>query len=229
MVLASKPVVSLSRLAARPVGAQRTSSSPFAFEIDRATQSVWCGDAADLLRPLYELMVQRVLQSHVIGTDDTVMPMLAPAKTKQARMWVYVGDADNPYNIFQFTVSRSRDGPARFLKDYRQTLLADAYGGYDGVVVGNCITRAGCWRTPAGSLWTPKRRSPPSLPRRWGSSGNSMWWRNRRKTKAMRIACACGTHSHNRFCSACEKDSGHEGSVAPKASDGRGGELHTEP
>jgi hypothetical protein len=60
-------------------------------------------------------------------------------------MWVYVGDADNPYNIFQFTLSRSRDGPAKFLASYGQTLLADAYGGYDGVVVGNDITRAGCW------------------------------------------------------------------------------------
>jgi transposase len=24
-------------------------------------------------------------------------------------------------------------------------LLADGYGGYDGVVAGNAITRAGCW------------------------------------------------------------------------------------
>jgi transposase len=115
------------------------------FEIDRATQSVWCGDVADLLRPLYDLMIQRVLESHVIGTDDTAMPMLWPEQTKRARMWVYVGDVANPYNIFQFTISRSRDGPARFLAGYRQTLLADAYGGYDGVVVGNEITRAGCW------------------------------------------------------------------------------------
>jgi transposase len=115
------------------------------FEINRATQSVWCGDVADTLRSLYGLMIQRVLQSHVIGTDDTVMPMLAPEKTRQARMWVYVGDAANPYNIFQFTICRSRDGPAKFLAGYRQTLLADAYGGYDGVVVGNDITRAGCW------------------------------------------------------------------------------------
>jgi transposase len=115
------------------------------FEINRATQSVWCGDAADLLRPLYDLMIQRVLQSHVIGTDDTVMPMLWPGKTKQARMWVYRGDEHHPYNVFNFTLSRSRNGPATFLKDYRQTLLADAYGGYDGVVVGNDITRAGCW------------------------------------------------------------------------------------
>ncbi len=33
----------------------------------------------------------------------------------------------------------------RFLSDYHQTLLADGYGGYDGVVVKSGITRAGCW------------------------------------------------------------------------------------
>ncbi len=114
------------------------------FEINRATQSVWCGDVADLLRPLYDLMVRRVLQSHVICTDDTVMPMLWPGKTKQARMWVCIGDEHHPYNFFYFTLSRSRDGPATFLKGFNQTLVADAYGGYDGVVVGNDITRAGC-------------------------------------------------------------------------------------
>jgi hypothetical protein len=115
------------------------------LEISRATQSVWCGDVADLLRSLYDLMVQRVLQSHVICTDDTVMPMLWPEKAKQARMWVYIGDERNPYNVFDFTLGRGRDGPATFLKGYKQTLVADAYGGYDGVVVGNDITRAGCW------------------------------------------------------------------------------------
>jgi len=88
------------------------------FEINRATQSVWCGDVADLLRPLYDLMVRRVLSGHVICTDDTVIPMLSPEKAKQARMWVYVGDAANPYNVFQFTISRSRDGPAKFLAGY---------------------------------------------------------------------------------------------------------------
>jgi transposase len=115
------------------------------FEIDRATLCIWCRDVAQITRPLYDLMVQRVLESHVICTDDTVMPMLQPGKTRQARMWVYVGDQHNPYNIFNFTLGRSRDGPALFLKDYKRTLLADAYGGYDGVVVGNAIRRAGCW------------------------------------------------------------------------------------
>lgn len=117
------------------------------FEIDRATMSIWCRDIAEIVKPLYDLMTQRLLGSDVICTDDTVMPMLAPGngKARRGRMWVYVGDEHNPYNVFDFTLSRARDGPASFLKDYKQTLLADGYGGYDGVIVRNDITRAGCW------------------------------------------------------------------------------------
>jgi transposase len=130
------------------------------FEIDRATQSVWCGDVADLVKPLYDLMVQRVLQCQVICTDDTVMPMLSPGKTKQARLWVYIGDEVNPYNVFDFTLGRGRDGPMTFLKGFKQTLVADAYGGYDGVVVGNDITRAGCWAHARRKFVDAEKRHP---------------------------------------------------------------------
>lgn len=115
------------------------------FEISRATQSAWCGDVGDLAEPLYELMGNEVRASHVVATDDTIMPMLKTGHCAKARMWVYVGDAAHPYNVFDFTLSRGRDGPKYFLKDYDQVLLADAYGGYDGVVAGNAIVRAGCW------------------------------------------------------------------------------------
>jgi transposase len=114
------------------------------FEISRATQSVWCGDMADLAEPLYELMANQVRASHLVATDDTIMPMLSKGKCANARMWVYVGDDAHPYNVFDFTLSRGRDGPKYFLRDYHQVLLADAYGGYNGVVAGNGIVRAGC-------------------------------------------------------------------------------------
>src|SRR5258708_22842818 len=115
------------------------------FAISRATQSVWCGDVADLVEPLYRRMAERGRQSHVVATHDTVFPMLGPGQTQSARMWVYVGDEANPYNVFDFTMNRGREGPKEFLKDYTEVLLADAYGGYNGVVAGNAITRAGCW------------------------------------------------------------------------------------
>jgi transposase len=115
------------------------------FELDRSTMCLWLADVARLVRPLYDRMVQRVLASHVLATDDTVMPLQQPGKAKPARMWIYQGDASHPYNVFAFTESRQRDGPARFLQDFRGTLLADAYGGYDGIVLNQELPRAGCW------------------------------------------------------------------------------------
>jgi len=130
------------------------------FEISRATQSVWCGDVADLVEPLYDLMAGRVRGSHVVATDDTIMPMLAKGKTANARMWVYVGDEAGPYSIFDFTLNRGRDGPKYFLKDYGKVLLADAYGGYNGVVAGNGITRAGCWAHARRKIIEAEKAAP---------------------------------------------------------------------
>jgi len=130
------------------------------FEISRATQSVWCGDVADLVEPLYELMAQRVRASHVVATDDTIMPMLSQGKAANARMWVYVGDDGSPYNVFDFTLNRGRDGPKYFLKDYSGVLLADAYAGYNGMVAGNQITRAGCWAHARRKLIEAEKTAP---------------------------------------------------------------------
>jgi hypothetical protein len=50
-------------------------------------------------------MGERVRQSHVVATDDTIMPMQTVGKTQSARMWVYVGDAAHAYNVFDVTFS----------------------------------------------------------------------------------------------------------------------------
>ncbi len=77
------------------------------------------------------------------GLQSRVRPVGGPGV--RVALTIYVGDDDHAYNVFDFTLNRGRDGPKHFLKDYRQVLLADAYGGYNGVVAGNEITRAGCW------------------------------------------------------------------------------------
>jgi len=134
------------------------------FELDRSTMCLWMADVARLVRPVYDRMVQCVLQSHVLATDDTVMPLLQPGKTKQARMWIYQGDASQPYNVFDFTESRNRDGPATFLKDFCGTLLADAYGGYDGIVFAKALPRAGCW-SHARRKFVDNQKAAPQVAR----------------------------------------------------------------
>ena len=114
------------------------------FEISRATQSVWCGDIADLAEPLYELMAERVRASHVVATDDTIMPMLSKGKTTNARMWVYVGDdgyrKSKPPTIRQ--TARTRSNP-RHAAQRRSTRLWAFFCIYYSTVT---HTQTGCPR-----------------------------------------------------------------------------------
>jgi transposase len=112
--------------------------------LHRSTLSDWLGACADLLRPLYDLMVSAVLQSRALHTDDTTVKMqeLVTHLLSTARLWVYLGDAAHPYNVFDFTVNRKRDGPERFLADYQGYLQADAFSGYDGLYLPDPHTAA---------------------------------------------------------------------------------------
>ena len=114
--------------------------------IRRSTLCDWIASAADLAKPLWERMWELVLQSHVIHTDDTTVKMLDPrlGKARTCRFWVYIGDAAHPYSLFDFTESRSRDGPARFLAGFQGYLQADAYGGYDGIYAGGDVIEVAC-------------------------------------------------------------------------------------
>ena len=104
-------------------------------ELARSTLCRWARLAADRLSPLYELMAERVRASRVIHTDDTPTPVLDRSlpQTRTGRFWVYVGDADHPYSVYDYTPSRKRDGPVEFLRDYSGYLAADAFSGYDGI------------------------------------------------------------------------------------------------
>jgi transposase len=103
--------------------------------LHRSTLSDWLAACAELLRPVYDLMVSAVLQSRALHTDDTTVKMqeLETHLLSTARFWVYLGDAAHPYNVFDFTVNRKRDGPQQFLAHYRGYLHADAFSGYDGL------------------------------------------------------------------------------------------------
>jgi len=124
------------------------------IEIARSTMCDWAAQCAEVLRPLTELMAQRVLQSRIIHTDDTPVKVQdrSRTQTRTGRFWVYLGDADHPYTVFSYTPNRSRDGPMEFLRDWgkdeRVYLQADAFGGYDGIYAGEAggqVTEVACW------------------------------------------------------------------------------------
>lgn len=118
-----------------PLNRQESMLARQGVEIRRQTMCDWMRGCAELVTPLYELMRERVLSSKVVQTDDTPVPVLDPElpRTRTGRIWTYVGDAQHPYIVYDYTPNRSRDGPDEFLKDFHGYLQADAYSGYDGI------------------------------------------------------------------------------------------------
>jgi len=115
-------------------------------KIPRSTMCDWMAGSADVLEPLYELMKQRVLKSKIIHTDDTPVGVQDEGgnKTKTGRLWIYMGDNDNPYNVYDYTQSRSREGPDEFLNNFKGYLQADAFGGYDGIYLTKPVKEVLC-------------------------------------------------------------------------------------
>jgi transposase len=114
--------------------------------IASSTLGDWLFRASELLTPLYELMHARVLLSRVIHGDDTGVKLRVPGsrRTTKAHLWTYIGDADYPYVVFDFTSNYTADGPTRFLKGYKGYFQADALAQYEGLYGDDAIKHVCC-------------------------------------------------------------------------------------
>jgi transposase len=132
------------------------------IELSRSTLCGWAMTSAELLEPVAKAMRRQVLQSFLIHTDDTPVQVLTsekPHATHRGSLWVYVGDANHPYTLFDFTWSRGREGPAQFLDDYGGYLQADAYSGYRELYATGKVTEVGCWAHARRKFFEAKETS----------------------------------------------------------------------
>ncbi|MHB8638149.1 MAG: IS66 family transposase [Fimbriimonadaceae bacterium] len=129
--------------------------------------------AGEVLRPFAEYLRQLVVESGGVGCDETRVTLLLPAtipaidpddprsrrihevisqahkegrKSIMARMWAYRSFV-LPINVFDFTVSRHRDGPDEVLKSFTGKLMADCWSGFQKIELRTDarIERAACW------------------------------------------------------------------------------------
>jgi transposase len=146
--------------------------------------------AGDLLPPFIDYLKSEALNGGLIGTDDTRVTLLIPreipkvvdgdAKSKRihdvfqtarknkrpsvsARMWAY-RSLTVPLNVFDFTVSRHRDGPDDFLvsSEFTGTMIADCYSGYQGITLRSDarIIRAACHAHARRKIFEAKDNHP---------------------------------------------------------------------
>ena len=144
----------------------------------RSTLANLVGQVDFVAMPFIAHMTRLVQQDMGVGLDETSCRMLLPrdpplavpndAKNKRllekiaearakgessllAKMWVYSGLHRALYNIFDFRVSRHRDGPDDFFRDSRCIVQGDCFSGNLSVVLNSDqrLTFAACWRTRA--------------------------------------------------------------------------------
>jgi transposase len=132
----------------QPLHRQEKMFERHGIDISRKTMGGWMARCAELLDPLYQHMKKELLGSKVIGTDDTSVKVLDRKLSfaRIGRIWPYVGDARHPVIVYDYTPTRGRAGPAKFLEGYIGYLQADAYSVYDAFFKPERgLVEVGCW------------------------------------------------------------------------------------
>lgn len=133
------------------------------IDVAPSTLNAWAIEAILACAPLYEAFKKDVLSRPVIFTDDTPVDMLKEGlgRTKEARIWVYVGGCGPPHRFFDFTEDRRKERPGRILANYAGFVHADAYSGYDHLFENYArIIEVGCW-SHARRKWDEALNSAP--------------------------------------------------------------------
>ena len=122
-------------------------------ELERSTLADWVGASSRLVEPLVEALHGYVMEAGKLHADDTPVPVLAPGngKTKTGRLWTYVrddrpaGDRAAPAVWFAYSPDRKGEHPEQHLREFRGTLQADAYAGFNQLYADGRIQQAVCW------------------------------------------------------------------------------------
>lgn len=153
-----------------PLHRQEQMIARHGVHLSRKTLCDWVMQTADVLASVIDAMREKVLLSKVIHTDDTPVRVQDPKKkrtTRKAYLWPYVGDGEHPYIVFDYTPTRSREGPESFLETFRGTetearfLQCDAYPGYNGLFTdGRHLHEVGCWTHARRKFFESKITEP---------------------------------------------------------------------
>ena len=98
--------------------------------------------AADVLRPLWQRMLEIVAQQKYVNADETRLPVQQKGKTKKAWIWTFLSGT---IITFYFSCFRSGQTPREVLGQSTGFLQVDGHTGYNSVCTPENRTRAGCW------------------------------------------------------------------------------------
>jgi transposase len=117
------------------------------IKISRKLLSQWVIRVGMTLKPIYDEMSRKILESKNVFIDETPVKLQDQVKCKQAYIWVMVGgnEADPPYRVYDFREDRGHDNVTDMLKGYQGVLHSDKYAAYENLAKCKIITWCPCW------------------------------------------------------------------------------------
>ncbi len=115
------------------------------IDISRATMCGWVMSIGEMLMPVAGVMRSQLLAGNYIQADETPVDVQTHdggGTNHQAYLWQY--GAPGGMTVFDFQMSRKREGPLNFLKNFEGLLQTDGYAAYDRVG-GPKMVHAACW------------------------------------------------------------------------------------
>jgi transposase len=116
------------------------------LSIAESTISGWFKAACNLLEPVYQRMIERLITASYLQADETPMPVLShdkPGSTHKGYLWVY-HDPLVRLAIFKYEKTRGREGPDGFLEDFSGYLQTDGYTAYNNLKKPKRIDQLAC-------------------------------------------------------------------------------------
>ena len=116
------------------------------IEITRATMCGWVMTVGELLSPVVGAMRKELLASGYIQADETPVDVQTHdkrGKNHRAYLWQYGTPGGGV--VFDFRMSRGREGPKQFLGAFAGILQSDDYIAYERGLGGSGMVHACCW------------------------------------------------------------------------------------
>lgn len=115
------------------------------IDISRATMCGWVMTIGEMLMPVVGAMRSQLLAGTYIQADETPVDVQThdgSGSNHQAYLWQY--GTPGGMTVFDFQMSRKREGPFNFLGNFEGLLQTDGYAAYD-CVGGPKMVHAACW------------------------------------------------------------------------------------
>jgi len=125
--------------------------------------SQWMVRCGITLQPLYDRMIQKILEGENIFMDETPVKLQASEKCQTAYMWVIVGGKEsNPaYRVYNFRENRRHDNALDILQNYHGVLHSDKYGAYVKLAEQKVITWCPCYGHIRRKFFEAEGGDPP--------------------------------------------------------------------